>query len=602
MSKQLDEKLSKLSPEELKLYKLRHTAEHVLHQAVKSLYPQIHLAMGPATEDGFYFDFDASPKGKKPVKVSEADFKAIEKKMRQIINLDLPMIQQEVSVEEARKLFAGNPYKLEWIDLIKDRGEKVSLYWTGKPGDENSMVDLCSGPHADSTDAVRAFKLLSVAGAYWHGDEKNKMLTRIYGTAFYTQAELDNHLKLLQEAKTRDHKKIGKQQELFLVSPDIGGGLPIFMPKGLIVRKEIENHLTNLKSSRGYQFVWTPNIAKSDIYVKSGHWKRYDAMFNPMKIDEDEYVVKPMNCPHHFQVFLERPRSYREFPIRIAENGTCYRYEKSGELNGLLRVRAVTIDDTHTFVRHNQIADEINNVLELIEVFFKSMGFPNYYARISTRDPDDDKYLGSDEVWKKAESALLDAVKKRRIDYVIGKGEAAFYGPKIDVMVKDAIGREWQLSTCQLDFNQPENFDMSLTNEKGEVERPAILHIAISGSIERFMGIIIEHYAGAFPVWLSPIQAVVIPITEGQHDYAAKIGDELKSQGVRAEVWHDDSMQKRIRQAERQKIPYMLIVGAKEGQDRSVSVRGRGEQDLGVMPTDKFAAKIKAEITAKTIN
>ena len=602
MSKQLDEKLSKLSPEELKLYKLRHTAEHVLHQAVKSLYPQIHLAMGPATEDGFYFDFDASPKGKKPVKVSEADFKAIEKKMRQIINLYLPMIQQEVSVEEARKLFAGNPYKLEWIDLIKDRGEKVSLYWTGKPGDENSMVDLCSGPHADSTDAVRAFKLLSVAGAYWHGDEKNKMLTRIYGTAFYTQAELDNHLKLLQEAKTRDHKKIGKQQELFLVSPDIGGGLPIFMPKGLIVRKEIENHLTNLKSSRGYQFVWTPNIAKSDIYVKSGHWKRYDAMFNPMKIDEDEYVVKPMNCPHHFQVFLERPRSYREFPIRIAENGTCYRYEKSGELNGLLRVRAVTIDDTHTFVRHNQIADEINNVLELIEVFFKSMGFPNYYARISTRDPDDDKYLGSDEVWKKAESALLDAVKKRRIDYVIGKGEAAFYGPKIDVMVKDAIGREWQLSTCQLDFNQPENFDMSLTNEKGEVERPAILHIAISGSIERFMGIIIEHYAGAFPVWLSPIQAVVIPITEGQHDYAAKIGDELKSQGVRAEVWHDDSMQKRIRQAERQKIPYMLIVGAKAGQDSTVSVRGRGEQDLGVMPTDKFAAKIKAEITAKTIN
>ena len=602
MSKQLDEKLSKLSPEELKLYKLRHTAEHVLHQAVKSLYPQIHLAMGPATEDGFYFDFDASPKGKKPVKVSEADFKAIEKKMRQIINLDLPMIQQEVSVEEARKLFAGNPYKLEWIDLIKDRGEKVSLYWTGKPGDENSMVDLCSGPHADSTDAVRAFKLLSVAGAYWHGDEKNKMLTRIYGTAFDNQKDLDDYLQLLEEAKKRDHKKIGKQQELFLVSPDIGGGLPIFMPKGLIVRKEIENHLTNLKSSRGYQFVWTPNIAKSDIYVKSGHWKRYDAMFNPMKIDEDEYVVKPMNCPHHFQVFLERPRSYREFPIRIAENGTCYRYEKSGELNGLLRVRAVTIDDTHTFVRHNQIADEINNVLELIEVFFKSMGFPNYYARISTRDPDDDKYLGSDEVWKKAESALLDAVKKRRIDYVIGKGEAAFYGPKIDVMVKDAIGREWQLSTCQLDFNQPENFDMSLTNEKGEVERPAILHIAISGSIERFMGIIIEHYAGAFPVWLSPIQAVVIPITEGQHDYAAKIGDELKSQGVRAEVWHDDSMQKRIRQAERQKIPYMLIVGAKEGQDRSVSVRGRGEQDLGVMPTDKFAAKIKAEITAKTIN
>jgi len=602
MSKQLDEKLSKLSPEELKLYKLRHTAEHVLHQAVKSLYPQIHLAMGPATEDGFYFDFDASPKGKKPVKVSEADFKAIEKKMRQIINLYLPMIQQEVSVEEARKLFAGNPYKLEWIDLIKDRGEKVSLYWTGKPGDENSMVDLCSGPHADSTDAVRAFKLLSVAGAYWHGDEKNKMLTRIYGTAFDNQKDLDDYLQLLEEAKKRDHKKIGKQQELFLVSPDIGGGLPIFMPKGLIVRKEIENHLTNLKSSRGYQFVWTPNIAKSDIYVKSGHWKRYDAMFNPMKIDEDEYVVKPMNCPHHFQVFLERPRSYREFPIRIAENGTCYRYEKSGELNGLLRVRAVTIDDTHTFVRHNQIADEINNVLELIEVFFKSMGFPNYYARISTRDPDDDKYLGSDEVWKKAESALLDAVKKRRIDYVIGKGEAAFYGPKIDVMVKDAIGREWQLSTCQLDFNQPENFDMSLTNEKGEVERPAILHIAISGSIERFMGIIIEHYAGAFPVWLSPIQAVVIPITEGQHDYAAKIGDELKSQGVRAEVWHDDSMQKRIRQAERQKIPYMLIVGAKEGQDRSVSVRGRGEQDLGVMPTDKFAAKIKAEITAKTIN
>ena len=590
MSQLLDQKLDKLSKEQLHLWKLRHTAEHVLHQAIKQLYPSIHLAMGPATEEGFYFDFDPSPNGKPAVQISEADFPRIEKHMQQIIDKDLPLIRQEISPQQAKKLFADNPYKQEWIQEIESRGEPVSIYWTGEPDQPGSMVDLCSGPHAKSTGQVKAFKLLSVAGAYWRGDEKNKMLTRIYGTAFPTQKELDQYLWQQEEAKKRDHRKIGQQQDLFLVSQDIGGGLPIFTPKGKLLRDAVENFIINLKKQRGYQFVWTPHIARSEVYKTSGHWQKYDAMFSPMQLDEEEYVLKPMNCPHHFQIFLNRPRSYRELPFRIAENGTCYRYEKSGELNGLLRVRSVTVDDTHTFVRHDQIASEIDAVLDLVETAFKRLGFSDYHARISIRDlKNQDKYLGKPEIWKKAEESLITAAKNRGMSYFIGAGEAAFYGPKIDVMVKDSLGREWQLSTCQLDFNQPENFDMNYIGEDGQPHRPAILHIAILGSLERFLGVLIEHYAGAFPVWLSPVQVAILPISEKQSAYAQKIHQALVGQGIRVEL-HDQAepLQKRIRQAELQKIPYMLILGGRETTSDTISVRERGEKDLGSMPLEKF--------------
>jgi len=398
-----------------------------------------------------------------------------------------------------------------------------------------------------------------------------------------------------------DHKKIGQIQDLFLVSHEVGGGLPIFTPKGLKLRNAVADFIVREKEKRGYQFVWTPHIAKSDLYRKSGHWQKYDAMFNPMKLDEEEYVLKPMNCPHHFQVYLSRPRSYRELPMRIAENGTVYRYEKSGEVNGLLRVRSLTIDDTHTFLRHNQIAQELDNVLDLVETVFKTFGFPQYRARISVRDPHDKKkYIGSEENWKSAENALIEAVKRRKIKHSIGVGEAAFYGPKIDVMVKDSLDREWQLSTCQLDFNQPENFSMTYINEHGEKETPAILHIAILGSIERFLGILIEHYAGAFPLWLAPVGMVIIPIAERHVEAAKKIADKLKEAEIRVEVDdRNEPMGAKIRDATLQKTPYMGIIGDKEIESNALSVRTRSGEDLKIMMLDDVARKLQDEIETK---
>src|SRR3990167_2579208 len=382
-----------------------------------------------------------------------------------------------------------------------------------------------------------------------------------------------------------DHKQIGQEQELFLVSQEVGSGFPIFAPKGLLLRREVENYIVAEKEKRGYQFVWTPHIAKSDIYKKSGHWQKYDAMFPPIELDDEAYVLKPMNCPHHFQVYLNKPRSYRELPMRIAENGTVYRYEKSGEVNGLLRVRSLTIDDTHTFVRYSQIPKELDEILDLIEEVFRVFGFSDYRARISISDPKDQKkYIGKPENWDRAEKALIDAAKNRKMKYEIGEGEAAFYGPKIDVMVKDSLGREWQLATAQLDFNQPENFDMSYVNEKGENERPAILHIAIFGSLERFLGVLIEHYAGAFPVWLAPVQVKVLPITDKNLKYARSLAAQMKDVQIRVEVDdRNETLQAKIRDAQLMKIPYMIIVGDKEESAKKVSVRPREGKDLGQM-------------------
>jgi len=570
---------------------LRHSCAHLLAKAVLELWPGSHNAIGPAIESGFYQDFDMGD-----VKISESDLPKIEARMKNILSGWTHFEYKEVSVEEARKLFAHNPYKLELIEEFAKEGKKLL---TNNPG---NFLDLCKMTHVENpAKEMQYFKLLSVAGAYWRGSEKNKMLTRIYGTVWPTQKELDHYLWQLEEAKKRDHRKIGRELDLFLVSQDIGGGLPIFTPKGKLLRDAVENYIVQEKKSRGYQFVWTPHIARSEIYKQSGHWQKYDAMFNPMKLEDEDYVLKPMNCPHHFQVYLNQPHSYRDLPMRIAENGTCYRYEKSGELNGLLRVRSVTIDDTHTFVRHDQIAAEIDAVLDLIETVFKAFGFPDYHARVSIRDQNHpEKYLGKPKIWAEAEKALIAAVEKRNISYFLGAGEAAFYGPKIDVMVKDSLGRDWQLSTCQLDFNQPENFDMTYTGKDSQSHRPAVLHIAILGSLERFLGILIEHYAGAFPVWLAPVQIVILPVSEKHLSFARGGLARLNQAGIRAEL--DDraeSLPKRIRQAELQKIPYMLIVGDREAELSSVSVRQRGEKDLGSMPLDQFLNRLNQEIDSK---
>lgn len=568
---------------------LRHSCAHLLAAAVMELWPKAKRTIGPAIESGFYYDFDN-------LKISEDDLLKIEAKMHELASSWKKFEKMEVSRQDAEKEFSDNPYKLELIGEFSGKGENLTLYQSG------TYVDLCRGGHCEHPDReLKHFKLLSIAGAYWRGNEKNPMLTRIYGTCFPSQKELDEHLHQLEEAKKRDHRRIGRELDLFLVSHDVGGGLPIFTPKGTILRNLIADYIVAEKKKRGYQFVWTPHIAHSNIYRKSGHWQKYDAMFNPMKLDDEEYVLKPMNCPHHFQVYLNHPRSYKELPLRIAENGTCYRYEKSGELNGLLRVRSVTIDDTHTFVRYDQISDEIHSVLTLTIEVLKAFGFSNYRARISLRDPKTpEKYLGKSQQWDEAEQALKKAASRVGLSYDVGEGEAAFYGPKIDVTVKDSIGRSWQLSTIQLDYNQPENFDMNYIDERGASVRPAVLHIAVLGSIERFMGVLIEHYAGAFPLWLSPVQFMIIPIAERHNPSARHLQEDLLQSGIRAEVDdRNEPMGAKIRNATLQKVPYMGIMGDKEIEAKGLSIRTRAGVDLKMRKLDEVKSLLRDEIETK---
>ena len=426
------------------------------------------------------------------------------------------------------------------------------------------------------------------------------MLTRFYGVAFKTEKELKDYLNKLEQAEKRDHKKLGKELELFTFSSEVGPGFPLFMPKGLILKRELEKWITQEKEQRGYQFVWTPHLAKSDLYKKSGHFKKYEAMMNPITIEDKEYVIKPMNCPHHFQIFLEKPRSYKELPLRIAENATVYRFEKTGELNGLLRVRSLNQDDTHTFIRQSQITEEINRILDFAETTYKTFGFKDYEARISTRDKKHfEKYLGNEKVWDKAEKALISAAKQRKMNYFIGEGEAAFYGPKIDIMVKDALDRTWQLTTVQLDFVQPENFNLNYINEQGKEERVVVLHIAIFGSVERFLAILIEQYGGAFPLWLAPVQVVVLPLGEKHLKFSQKVLEILKANQIRAEIWENESVSKRIRNFEIQKIPYALVIGDKELKNKTVAIRDRDKGDLGEISLAKLLEKLNKEIKSK---
>lgn len=563
------------------LIAMRHSAEHVLEQAMLQLYPNLKMAMGPSTEEGFYFDFEYQGK------ISEADFPKIEAEMQAIITKDLPISRKSLAIAEARKLFSGNPYKQEWLDEIEQKKEPASVYYTG-----NEFVDLCAGPHVKSTAEIKAFKLLSIAGAYWHGDEKNIMLTRIYGTAFKTKPELDQYLWQHKEAKKRDHRILGQKLELFMFDEEVGQGLPLWLPKGAFIRHKIMEFAFNTYLENGYQPVVGPHIASESLWKHSGHLDFYkESMYSSFGIDQDQYRLKPMNCPIHLKMYNFRPRSYKELPLRWTEMGTVYRYEKSGVLHGLTRVRGFTQDDAHIICRPDQLHNELVEALKLTLYILRTFDFKDFEMNLSVRDPKNkSKFAGSDKGWETAKKALIEALRAVGYkDYVLDVGGAVFYGPKIDVKVADSIGRKWQLSTIQFDFNLPGRFRMKYIGKDGTEQEPFMIHRALLGSLERFMGVYIEHTAGAFPLWLSPTQVSVIPISDRHHAYAQKVVTILKGKALRVEL--DDrsiSMQKRIRDAELAKIPYILVLGDKEEKAKTLSLRTRGKRDLGEMTLPVF--------------
>lgn len=570
------------------LEKMRHSCSHVLAAAVLKLYPQVKFGIGPAIEDGFYYDFDF---GKK--KITEKNLEKFSVEMEKIIKAKVPFKKEEISIKKAKQVFKNQPYKLELIkDLASEGKKKVTLYQTG------SFIDLCEGPHLTNTSKIGPFKLLSIAGAYWRGSEVNPMLIRIYGTCFATQKDLNNHLKKVKEAKERDHRKLAKELDLFSISNEIGAGLPLWHPNLAIVRSEIETFWKELHQKHGYQYIYTPHIGKKSLWEKSGHWRFYrELMYSPMEIEGVDYLIKPMNCPFHVYVYKSQVRSYRELPIRYCELGTVYRYEPSGVLHGLTRVRGFTQDDSHIFCQPEELEDELVGVLNLTKQIYDVFGFKDFHSYLSTRP---EKSMGSDAIWEKSTKALKGALKKTRLPHDIDPGAGVFYGPKIDLKVKDSLGREWQLLTNQVDFNFPEKFNLSYMGKDGNQHRPVMVHRAILGSFERFMGILIEHYAGAFPVWLSPVQAIVIPITDKHNKYGQKIVDQLKEEGIRVKLDdRSDTTSKKIRDAELQKIPYILIVGDKEVKAKNVNVRVRGEKVKGSMSVSKFINLIKEDIAKK---
>lgn len=587
-----------VNEENFDLYKMRHSAEHVLHQAMSELYPKVKRAMGPATKDGFYYDFDPNE-----VKISEEDFEKIESKMHEIVNRKLPITRHDISVADARKLFKDNPYKQEWLDEYEKDGKDLTVYWTGEPNQSGSDVDLCKGPHVDNTKNIGYYKLLSIAGAYWRGDEKNKMLTRIYATSYKSKKELDEYIWQLEEAKKRDHRKIGKEQDLFTFSDLVGPGLPMWTPKGAILREQLDNYVWELRKAKGYQKVAIPHITKKSLYETSGHWDKYsEDLFRIQTRDGEEMAIKPMNCPHHTQIFAHIPRSYREMPQRYAETTMVYRAEQSGELSGLSRVLCITQDDAHVFLRKNQIREEIEKIWDIVDNLYSKFDMP-LRVRLSFRDQKDrSKYLGDNSVWEEAENQMTTIAKSRNADYFIGYGEASFYAPKLDFMAKDSIGREHQVATIQLDLNMPVRFGLTCINESGEKEQIFMIHAAIMGSIERFLSVLIEHLAGAYPAWLAPVQGVVIPISEEQSEYAEEIKNKLEEEGMRFEAdLRSETMQSKIRDAQGQKIPYMLIVGNRERESESVSVRYRNEKANVVFKVEDFIAKLKNRVAERKL-
>lgn len=570
-----------------------HTSSHLLAEALEALYPGIKFGIGPAIDNGFYYDVDS------PVAITEADLATIEQKMVELSRNKEQLVRTEVSKADALKTFTekGDQYKVELITDLEDG--TISFYTNG------AFTDLCRGPHIPNTGYIKAIKLTSIAGAYWRGNEKNKMLTRIYGVSFPKKSMLDEHLALLEEAKKRDHRKLGKDLELFMFSQRVGQGLPMWLPKGAELRDRLERFLRQIQKDYGYQQVITPHIGNKDLYVTSGHYAKYGKdSFQPIHtpFEGEEYLLKPMNCPHHCEIYRSKPRSYKDLPVRLAEFGTVYRYEQSGELHGLTRVRSFTQDDAHLFVRPDQLLEEFEKVIDIVLYIFRTLKFDNYTAQISLRDPNNtEKYIGSDENWAKAEGAIIQACKEKGLNTTVELGEAAFYGPKLDFMVKDALGRSWQLGTIQVDYNLPERFDLTYKGSDDKLHRPIMIHRAPFGSMERFVAVLLEHTGGKFPLWLTPDQVVVLPISEKYNDYANEVANILNRQDVRTQV--DDRNEKigrKIRDNELKRIPYLLIVGEKEAEERKVSVRAQGEGDKGQMTIDEFAQFMK-DLVAKEI-
>ncbi|HEK6977289.1 TPA: threonine--tRNA ligase [Staphylococcus aureus] len=570
---------------------LRHSTAHLMAHAIKRLYGNVKFGVGPVIEGGFYYDFDIDQN------ISSDDFEQIEKTMKQIVNENMKIERKVVSRDEAKELFSNDEYKLELIDAIPE-DENVTLYSQG------DFTDLCRGVHVPSTAKIKEFKLLSTAGAYWRGDSNNKMLQRIYGTAFFDKKELKAHLQMLEERKERDHRKIGKELELFTNSQLVGAGLPLWLPNGATIRREIERYIVDKEVSMGYDHVYTPVLANVDLYKTSGHWDHYqEDMFPPMQLDETEsMVLRPMNCPHHMMIYANKPHSYRELPIRIAELGTMHRYEASGAVSGLQRVRGMTLNDSHIFVRPDQIKEEFKRVVNMIIDVYKDFGFEDYSFRLSYRDPEDkEKYFDDDDMWNKAENMLKEAADELGLSYEEAIGEAAFYGPKLDVQVKTAVGKEETLSTAQLDFLLPERFDLTYIGQDGEHHRPVVIHRGVVSTMERFVAFLTEETKGAFPTWLAPKQVQIIPVNVDLHyDYARQLQDELKSQGVRVSI--DDRNEKmgyKIREAQMQKIPYQIVVGDKEVENNQVNVRQYGSQDQETVEKDEFIWNLVDEIRLK---
>ncbi|MBT2829562.1 threonine--tRNA ligase [Staphylococcus coagulans] len=570
---------------------LRHSTAHLMAQALKRLYGDVKFGVGPVINEGFYYDFDMEEK------VSSDDFEKIEKTMNQIINENQKIERRVVSRDEAKAFFANDPYKLELIEAIPE-DESVTLYSQGE------FTDLCRGVHVPSTSKIKAFKLLSTAGAYWRGDSNNKMLQRIYGTAFFDKKDLKAHLKMLEERKERDHRRIGKEMELFTNSPLVGAGLPLWLPNGATIRREIERYIVDKEVSLGYDHVYTPVMANVDLYKTSGHWDHYqEDMFPIMQLDADEaMVLRPMNCPHHMMIYANKPHSYRELPIRIAELGTMHRYEASGAVSGLQRVRGMTLNDAHIFVRPDQIKDEFKRVVKMILDVYEDFGFEDYKFRLSYRDPEDkEKYFDDDDMWNRAEKMLKEAVDELGLPYEEALGEAAFYGPKLDVQVKTAMGKEETLSTAQLDFLLPKRFELTYIGQDGEQHQPVVIHRGVVSTMERFVAFLTEETKGAFPTWLAPQQVEIIPVNNDLHyDYARQVHDELKSQGVRVHI--DDRNEKmgyKIREAQMKKIPYQLVVGDKEIENNEVNVRQYGSKDQKTVEKDTFVWELIDEIRLK---
>ena len=565
---------------------LWHTTSHILAQAVKRLYPNTKLGIGPAIENGFYYDF----KVEKPL--TEDDINKIEEEMKKIVKEDLSLERSTLSREEAIKLMKEKeePYKVQLIEELPE-GEDISFF---KQGD---FIDLCAGPHINRTGKIKAIKLLSTSAAYWKGNQENDSMQRIYGVSFLKASQLEEHLRLLEEAKQRDHKKIGKELELFMLAPE-GPGFPFFLPKGMVLRNVLEDYWRKIHTEHGYVEIKTPIILNEELWHRSGHWDHYKENMYTTKIDDVDFGVKPMNCPGGMIVYKSKMHSYKDLPLRAGELGLVHRHEKSGELNGLFRVRCFTQDDAHIFCLPEQIEEEIKGVISLVDDVYSKFGF-EYTIELSTRP---ENSMGSDELWEMAEGALEKVLNNLGKKYELNEGDGAFYGPKIDFHIKDCLGRDWQCGTIQLDFQMPERFDLTYIGEDGEKHRPVMLHRVIFGSIERFIGIITEHFSGAFPAWLSPVQAKLLPITDAQHDFARQVADKLKAKGIRVEI--DESNEKigyKIRKAQLEKVPYMLVMGAKEVEANAVAVRSRKAGDVGQMPVDEFVAKLQEEIETKAI-